>query len=111
MSPMRLRALALVPLVAVACSEEPSSPALGPNDIALCQRPKSIALDFRQGDRMVDHTLVFTFDDGPAEVTSELSTYLKSEGIAATFFVNGANFPGLEASAQQVAADGHLLGN
>lgn len=106
-----MRLALVLALVAAACSADPAPPSLGPTSIEICQRPKNIAVDFRQGDRMTDHTLVFTFDDGPAEVTSELSTYLKSEGIAATFFVNGANFPGLEAAAQQVVADGHLIGN
>jgi peptidoglycan/xylan/chitin deacetylase (PgdA/CDA1 family) len=36
--------------------------------------------------------LVFTFDDGPGSRTLALSSYLKSVGIRATFFVNGHCF-------------------
>jgi peptidoglycan-N-acetylglucosamine deacetylase len=113
-----MRALALVlsgaaALVMVtACAEERTAPAVtSPSSVELCQRPKSIGPDFHQGDKLAAKTLALTFDDGPAEVTSELSTYLKSEGIAATFFVNGANVPGFETVLQQVIADGHLVGN
>lgn len=100
-------------VAATACGEEPTPPQTMPKSIEICQRPGTSTIDteFHQGDTIGDKTLAFTFDDGPAEVTSELSTYLKSEGIAATFFVNGANIPGLETALQQIVADGHLVGN
>jgi peptidoglycan-N-acetylglucosamine deacetylase len=110
-----MRALAFVLLgaavAATACGDEPKAPTATPASVELCQRPKSIDTEFHQGDKVAAKTLVLTFDDGPAEVTSELSTYLKSEGIAATFFVNGANFAGFETALEQVVADGHLVGN
>jgi peptidoglycan/xylan/chitin deacetylase (PgdA/CDA1 family) len=112
-----MRALALLlftgaALAATACGDEPKAPEQQtPASVDLCQRPKSIDPEFRQGDKLADKTLALTFDDGPAEVTSELSTYLKSQGIAATFFVNGGNFPGFETVLEQVIADGHLIGN
>lgn len=66
-------------------------------------------------------TVALTFDDGPGSRTIELSAYLKSEGIQATFFQNGKCFTDgdhpcgnrvaaatLEA---QLLADGHLIGN
>jgi peptidoglycan/xylan/chitin deacetylase (PgdA/CDA1 family) len=57
-------------------------------------------------------TLALSFDDGPASRTGELSTYLKSEGIRATFFVNDneqqAPFLGV---LPQIVADGHVIGN
>lgn len=110
-----MRALALVltgvALAATACGEEPKAPYSTPANVELCQRPRSITPEFHQGDKLADKTLALTFDDGPAEVTSELSAYLKSEGIKATFFVNGANFAGLETVLQQLVADGHLIGN
>jgi peptidoglycan/xylan/chitin deacetylase (PgdA/CDA1 family) len=37
-------------------------------------------------------TVVLTYDDGPDDHTIELATYLKDEGIRATFFVNGRRF-------------------
>lgn len=110
-----MRALALVllgaALAATACGEEPTSSYSTPASVELCQRPKSIDTEFHQGDRLAEKTLALTFDDGPAEITAELSAYLKSEGVAATFFVNGANFAGFETSLEQVVADGHLIGN
>ena len=74
---------------------------------------------------MAPKQLALTFDDGPAERTAELSTYLKSENIRAVFFVNGAriqatqlpNVQGLTPLAgaagilAQLTADGHLVGN
>ena len=70
--------------------------------------------------------LAFTFDDGPSSVTLSLSAYLKSQGIRATFFVNGHCFGpnvGLYPQCQQnpaatpadiftqVLADGHIVEN
>ncbi|MBX3224077.1 MAG: polysaccharide deacetylase family protein [Labilithrix sp.] len=70
--------------------------------------------------------LALTFDDGPAARTSELSTYLKDEGIRAVFFVTGAciqapslspnnscGTPTANAAAilAQLDADGHLVAN
>ena len=69
--------------------------------------------------------LALTFDDGPGPRMAELSTYLKSEGIRAVFFVNGAciqstalpnnscGSPVANATTMmaQVIADGHLIGN
>lgn len=56
--------------------------------------------------------IALSFDDGPASRTSELSTYLKREGIRATFFVNAnaqqAHYMGV---LPQVVADGHVLAN
>jgi peptidoglycan/xylan/chitin deacetylase (PgdA/CDA1 family) len=40
------------------------------------------------------NTIVFTYDDGPANETSELAIYLRSKQVPATFFVNGCRFSG-----------------
>lgn len=56
--------------------------------------------------------LALTFDDGPGSRTLELSGYLKSRGIRATFFINSAHVgAGAEAVLAQMVADGHLIGN
>ena len=69
--------------------------------------------------------LALTFDDGPSARTAELSTYLKSQNIKATFFVNGGHLatttlpnpngitvmPGAAAILAQLVADGHLVAN
>lgn len=70
-------------------------------------------------------TLALTFDDGPGDRTVELSMYLKAQGIAATFFVNGGHLAtttlpnpngiapvaGPQAVLAQLVADGHLVAN
>lgn len=64
------------------------------------------------GAGLANKELVLTFDDGPGARTAELSTYLKAEGIHATFFVNGKNFTGATNTLlAQLVADGHLIGN
>lgn len=57
-------------------------------------------------------TIALTFDDGPGARTSELSTYLKGQGIRAAFFVNNnaQQSPHIGVLAQ-LAADGHVIGN
>lgn len=64
--------------------------------------------------------LALTFDDGPGSRTAELSTYLNSQGIHATFFINGHCFDqynpcgnGLAANniLLQLKNDGHLIAN
>lgn len=40
----------------------------------------------------VPGTMALTFDDGPYEYTWALADTLKSEGVTATFFMNGANW-------------------
>ena len=70
--------------------------------------------------------LALTFDDGPGSQALALSSYLRSKGIRATFFVNGHCFGSSvysngqcqqDASASpgdilgQLEADGHLVGN
>jgi peptidoglycan-N-acetylglucosamine deacetylase len=55
--------------------------------------------------------IAMTFDDGPGERTSELSAYLKSQGIPATFFINGKNVPGRQRVLEDIVRDGHIIGN
>lgn len=57
-------------------------------------------------------TIALTFDSGPSEATSTLSTYLKSEQVKATFFITGENVTDdLKATLTQLSSDGHLIGN
>src|SRR4051812_46293731 len=46
------------------------------------------------GSELPDHTLALTFDDGPGPRTKELADYLATEGVKATFFINGNHVPG-----------------
>jgi peptidoglycan/xylan/chitin deacetylase (PgdA/CDA1 family) len=67
--------------------------------------------------------LALVFDDGPSEQTSDISDYLKTEGIHATFFVNGGHAQATDLPSNlkvvsnaasylaQLTADGHLVGN
>ncbi|HEX7603111.1 MAG TPA: polysaccharide deacetylase family protein, partial [Polyangiaceae bacterium] len=82
---------------------------LGNNDGYCASNPSA---ECSHGTPVAAKQLVFTFDDGPASQTLVLSSWLKSQGIRATFFVNGMNFgssPGAVLS--QLVADGHLVGN
>ena len=76
------------------------------------------------GTSLAAKRLSLTFDDGPGDRTAELSTYLKNQGIRATFFINGGrvaatalpNPNGVTPTANAAAildqiADGHLLAN
>jgi peptidoglycan/xylan/chitin deacetylase (PgdA/CDA1 family) len=75
------------------------------------------------GGSLPPKTLALTFDDGPGPRTGELSTYLRQQGIRATFFVNGgrvaptalpgglAQTPNAAAILAQLASDGHLIAN
>src|SRR5262245_39051908 len=38
------------------------------------------------------NTLVLTYDDGPDDLTLDIAAYLWTQGIHATFFVNGKRF-------------------
>jgi peptidoglycan-N-acetylglucosamine deacetylase len=99
----------LLSLVLVACGVD--SPSLQIDMNNTCANKQALTNDQQAGAKMADKTISLTFDDGPAEATSELSTYLKQEGIKATFFINGANTEGREAVVRQTVSDGHLLGN
>lgn len=106
--------------LAACASQAPEAPKEGKTQSALASET-----DFYRGSSLNLQQLALAFDDGPSELTSELSTYLKSEGIRATFFVIGAKVaatqlanpnnyqPVANATAilQQLAADGHLVAN
>ena len=63
------------------------------------------------GSGMADGTLSLTFDDGPGPRTAELSKYLKSEGIKATFFIQGSAAANYPQTLKQLFEDGHQLAN
>jgi peptidoglycan/xylan/chitin deacetylase (PgdA/CDA1 family) len=72
-----------------------------------------------KGDRLPRKTLCLTYDDGPGETagtgfgprTSEISHYLFSQGIAATFFVVGKLIAGRDHILRQLCDQGHLIAN
>ncbi len=67
-----------------------------------------------QGASLPLKTLSLTFDDGPGVRTRELSTYLKEQGIRATFFVWGnaiTNHGAGQTVLAQLVSDGHLVAN
>ncbi|MCL2779216.1 MAG: polysaccharide deacetylase family protein [Polyangiaceae bacterium] len=86
-----------------ACSNSPSTQQTCSGDLA-------IGFGDLHGQSLPEKTLALTFDDGPGLRTSELSSYLKSQGIRATFFVMGQNVTDPSILAQ-LSADGHLIGN
>jgi peptidoglycan/xylan/chitin deacetylase (PgdA/CDA1 family) len=128
----RVRSLALVLFgiasgagVLAACSKSDSAPENACSGASALSYPAGNNDGF-QGGTLSPKQLVFTFDDGPGGQTVALSAYLKSQGIRATFFVNGhcfganvATYPQCQQSTAavpadiftQVVADGHLVGN
>ncbi len=56
-------------------------------------------------------TIYLTFDDGPSRLTLPIAGYLKSQGIAATFFVLGNSVKGHENAVRATVAMGHRVGN
>jgi peptidoglycan/xylan/chitin deacetylase (PgdA/CDA1 family) len=56
--------------------------------------------------------IALTFDDGPdAVITPQVLALLKEHNLLATFFLIGHKIGGNEAIVQQIAAEGHLIGN
>ncbi len=56
--------------------------------------------------------IALTFDDGPwPNTTSQILDILKDKNIKATFFMIGQNLKNFPRIGQQVAADGHAIGN
>jgi len=123
MNPARVCSAVLVALVIAACSsvgsmadredtgesESALSFASGNNQGYCASNPSAQCW---QGTPVAAKKVVLTFDDGPGSQTLALSSWLKGQGVRATFFVNGKNFgasPGTVLS--QLLADGHLVGN
>ncbi|MFC5450737.1 polysaccharide deacetylase family protein [Paenibacillus aestuarii] len=52
-----------------------------------------------------------TFDDGPSGSTRKILSILRTYGVPATFFVVGSDSAEGRALYQQIAAEGHALGN
>jgi peptidoglycan/xylan/chitin deacetylase (PgdA/CDA1 family) len=77
--------------------------------------PASDVQDFSSsqlyGSGLPDGSVSLTFDDGPGPRTAELSRYLKSEGVHATFFIQGSAAAAYPDVLKQLAADGHRLAN
>ncbi|HOV69511.1 MAG TPA: polysaccharide deacetylase family protein [Clostridia bacterium] len=58
-----------------------------------------------------EKVVALTFDDGPSEHTDEILSVLSSEGVKATFFLNGAQIKKFPDLAQKIASAGHEIGN
>lgn len=61
-------------------------------------------------------TVALTFDDGPYIYTSAILDVLRSKGVPATFFVNGANWDNIlsdrsQALVRRMVAEGHQIGS
>lgn len=76
------------------------------------------------GAELPERTLSLTYDDGPDDGTLALAQYLHDQGIPATFFINGCNLAGHDATIcssrghqfdpallAQLVALGHRVGN
>jgi len=77
-----------------------------------CSGAAALTATVFKGSSLAPKTLALTFDDGPGDRTSELSLYLKEQGIEAGFFVNGMR---IDANAgpilQGLIDDGHIVAN
>ncbi len=76
----------------------------------VCSGALAISTGNLTGTSLPPKTLALTFDDGPGPRTSELSTYLVDNGIAAGFFLNGKMIHDTTVLTQLIA-DGHVIGN
>jgi peptidoglycan/xylan/chitin deacetylase (PgdA/CDA1 family) len=76
-----------------------------------CSGARAISAADLRGSSLPLKTVAFTFDDGPGPRTAELSSYLKSEGIRAGFFVDGKMITSNTGVLAQLVADGHVIGN
>jgi peptidoglycan/xylan/chitin deacetylase (PgdA/CDA1 family) len=63
------------------------------------------------GTPLANKQLVLTFDDGPGSQSAAFSSWLRDQGIPATFFVLGQYASGATSVLSQMRADGHLVGN
>jgi peptidoglycan/xylan/chitin deacetylase (PgdA/CDA1 family) len=62
----------------------------------------------------VPGTVALTFDDGPYIYTDQLLDILESNGVVATFFVNGQNYGAIAdyaSTVQRAASAGHQIGS
>jgi peptidoglycan-N-acetylglucosamine deacetylase len=93
---------------------EPDPPAYMGGD-PFCGTSSALSGEEQFGWQLPEKTLALTFDSGPAERTKELSTFLKDQGVLATFFINGqwvtGDFAFQADSLDHLANDGHLLAN
>ena len=104
-------ALALIAVAMPSCSSSsPGEPviAVAATD---CTKQTVFSAGRIFGTSLPPHTLALTFDDGPSTRTAELAMYLKAEGIAAGFFVNGMFVTEFPTVLPQVFAEGHLVAN
>lgn len=105
---MRVFALAAISsvlaVVLAGCPDENDS------EPSACVGAQALSAAPINGTSLAAKQLALTFDDGPGDRTGELSTYLKSQGIRAAFFVNGKNVVN-PAILAQLVADGHVVGN
>jgi peptidoglycan/xylan/chitin deacetylase (PgdA/CDA1 family) len=108
--------LALSGVVAAVACEPSAETTLGTSRAALTATPY-------RGTSLAPKTLALTFDDGPSARGLEISRYLKSLGVRATFFVTGAKVgptalpnphgttpdPAAATILAELARDGHLV--
>ncbi len=98
-------AIAASLLAVAACDQTKATPE------RTCRGTFAISAENIGGASLPPKTLVLTFDDGPGLRTAELSAYLGSRGIHATFFVNGMFLGEGTGILQQMVADGHAVAN
>jgi peptidoglycan/xylan/chitin deacetylase (PgdA/CDA1 family) len=58
-----------------------------------------------------ENWIALSFDDGPAEFTSQVLDVLKENETEATFFCIGKKIPGNEEMIKRIVQEGHIIGN
>jgi peptidoglycan/xylan/chitin deacetylase (PgdA/CDA1 family) len=116
-----MRSSALLFLVALAACSNGGATAPGPSGAPGADGVPAVAVngtcvrdltvDARDSSSMPNKTLALTFDDGPSEFSNDLLQLLADNHIAAGFFINGKNVPGLESVLDREVGDGHMIGN
>ena len=76
-----------------------------------CVKKNGLSISPYKGSSLPDGEIVLTYDDGPTEYTKKIGDYLHSEGIQATFFIQGSRVEGNEAILANLKAQGHIIAN
>ncbi|HVK61645.1 MAG TPA: polysaccharide deacetylase family protein [Bdellovibrionales bacterium] len=89
----------------VACSQDSGGVQSSKDAADLFQQRSILRVGLR-------HKIALTIDDGPTRgVTEPMLDYLRAEGIKATFFVQGKQVRGQEATLKKMMDHGHVIAN
>lgn len=79
--------------------------------LAYAVRSQALGKTIWSGNVINNNSIALTFDDGPSPDTLEILEILKAENIKATFFLIGSRVEEYPKIAEQIALEGHEIGN